>query len=87
MRLIKPIQVWVCPKDGSHIDDDTCKYCKFFRKAQWHEGQWTIFCNYPQADKCPACGRKLTVVAYGSDYKIVGCPEHREFDTIIEIYG
>jgi ribosomal protein L34E len=33
--------------------------------------------------KCPECGKPFKVVAYGRDYKILGCPEHREFDRII----
>jgi ssDNA-binding Zn-finger/Zn-ribbon topoisomerase 1 len=33
--------------------------------------------------KCPKCGKPFKVVAYGRDYKILGCPEHREFDRII----
>jgi uncharacterized protein (UPF0212 family) len=32
--------------------------------------------------KCPKCGKPFEVVALASDYYIIGCPEHREFDQI-----
>jgi len=41
------------------------------------EGNYTID-NEP--NECPKCGKKFEVVSLGSDYKIEGCPEHREFD-------
>jgi Zn finger protein HypA/HybF involved in hydrogenase expression len=31
---------------------------------------------------CPKCGKPFEVVAYGKDYYIVGCMEHREFDKV-----
>lgn len=32
---------------------------------------------------CPICGRLVEVVAYGSNYVTIGCPEHRNFDRVI----
>jgi hypothetical protein len=29
---------------------------------------------------CPKCGKPFGVVAYGKDYYIFGCAEHREYD-------
>jgi ssDNA-binding Zn-finger/Zn-ribbon topoisomerase 1 len=37
-----------------------------------------------QTPKCPKCGKTFEVVAVASDYHIVGCPEHREYDQIKE---
>ncbi len=34
---------------------------------------------------CPKCGKPFELVALASDYYIVGCPEHREYDKIYEI--
>jgi hypothetical protein len=85
VRLLKPQQVYLCPKDGSYVDDDWCRNCHNFVKAEWHEGEWTIFCDHPADQFCSVCGKPLTVVAYGKDYKIIGCPEHREFDQIIPL--
>jgi hypothetical protein len=31
---------------------------------------------------CPICHKPFEVVAYGNDYYIVGCMEHREFDKV-----
>ena len=83
VRLLKPKQVYLCPKDGSYTDDDTCKNCHYFVKAEWHNGVWTIYCDYPEVAFCGVCGKPLKVVAYGKDYEIFGCPEHREFDQVI----
>ena len=38
-------------------------------------------------EKCPVCGREIEDVAYAQDYVIKGCPEHREFDTVISMSG
>jgi len=42
---------------------------------EWKDGKW-------YRTKCPRCEKPLEIVAYASDYMIVGCPEHREFDKI-----
>jgi len=42
---------------------------------EWKEGKW-------RRKKCPECEKPFEVVAYASDYMIVGCPEHREFDKV-----
>lgn len=34
-------------------------------------------------DKCPKCGRKFEIVAYGKNYVVFGCPDHREYDKIL----
>jgi hypothetical protein len=32
--------------------------------------------------KCPKCGKPFDVVAYGRDYYVFGCAEHREYDQV-----
>ena len=35
-----------------------------------------------EPELCPKCGKPFEVVALATDYYIIGCPEHREFDQI-----
>jgi len=35
--------------------------------------------------RCPVCHKPFEVVAYGKDYYIVGCMEHREFDRVYSL--
>ena len=34
--------------------------------------------------ECPKCGRKKDIVAISSDYVVIGCPEHREYDETLD---
>jgi hypothetical protein len=85
VRLLKPIQVYVCPRDGSHVDTEFCKNCHCFVKADLHRGEWTIYCKQPADRVCAICDKPLKVVERGQDYIILGCPEHREFDQIVQV--
>ena len=55
-----------------------------FREAEelglieWKDGKWHL-------KKCPKCQKPFEVVAIGSDYMIIGCPEHREFDKVRDL--
>jgi uncharacterized protein (UPF0212 family) len=42
---------------------------------------WGVFLK-EKVERCPKCGKPFEVVALASDYYIIGCPEHREFDQI-----
>lgn len=42
---------------------------------EWKDGKW-------HRKKCPECEKPFEIVAYGSDYVITGCTEHREYDKV-----
>jgi len=67
------------------------KFREFYGKKAYYWGKW----NFKEAEelgliewkdgkwhrkKCPECEKPFEVVAYASDYMIVGCTEHREYD-------
>jgi hypothetical protein len=43
---------------------------------------WRIAQKISGIGMCPVCRKPFEVVAYGKDYYIVGCVEHREFDKV-----
>jgi len=54
-------------------------------EPNFHENlgsNWQHFITKTQTftPSCPKCGKAIETVAVASDYYILGCPEHREFD-------
>jgi hypothetical protein len=73
------------PKDHKRVKEYFCPSTPILNSEELEELN-KCYKSYrePKNGKCPICGRRFEVVAYARNYHIIGCPDHREFDEVID---